>query len=114
MARDGLRRMLTLNIFRLLGDASHLLSFFVMFWKLFTSQSVAGISLKTQEIYGAAEHSPVLPVLPPCAASRQHVRLLALTLCSSLAVIVFCFRYLDLFWNYLSLYNSVMKAPHSP
>jgi len=46
-----------------------------MFWKLFTSKSVAGISLKTQEIY----------------------------------VIVFCFRYLDLFWNFLSIYNWVMK-----
>eukprot|EP00316_Scyphosphaera_apsteinii_P012613 CAMPEP_0119301152 /NCGR_PEP_ID=MMETSP1333-20130426/2978_1 /TAXON_ID=418940 /ORGANISM="Scyphosphaera apsteinii, Strain RCC1455" /LENGTH=219 /DNA_ID=CAMNT_0007303149 /DNA_START=69 /DNA_END=728 /DNA_ORIENTATION=- len=64
-----------MNIFRLLGDACHLLSFVVMFWKLFTSKSVAGISLKTQEIY----------------------------------VIVFCFRYLDLFWNFLSIYNWVMK-----
>merc|ERR1719442_250081 len=64
-----------MNVFRLLGDASHLLSFVVMFWKLFSSKSVAGISLKTQEIY----------------------------------VIVFCFRYLDLFWNFLSIYNWVMK-----
>mmetsp|Transcript_28867 Transcript_28867/g.47858 ORF Transcript_28867/g.47858 Transcript_28867/m.47858 type:complete len:223 (+) Transcript_28867:61-729(+) len=67
--------MVAMNIFRLLGDACHLLSFVVMFWKLFTSKSVAGISLKTQEIY----------------------------------VIVFCFRYLDLFWNFLSIYNWVMK-----
>lgn len=65
-----------MNLFRLAGDACHLLSFVVMFWKLFTSKSVAGISLKTQEIY----------------------------------VIVFIFRYLDLFWNFLSAYNWVMKC----
>jgi len=67
--------MVAMNVFRLLGDASHLLSFVVMFWKLFTSGSVSGISLKTQEIY----------------------------------VIVFIFRYLDLFWNFLSIYNWIMK-----
>jgi len=65
-----------MNLFRILGDICHLLSFVVMFWKLHRSQSVAGISLKTQELY----------------------------------VIVFCSRYLDLFWNFLSIYNVVMKV----
>ena len=65
-----------MNIFRITGDVCHLLSFVVMFWKLHTSNSVAGISLKTQELY----------------------------------VIVFCARYLDLFWNFLSMYNWVMKV----
>ncbi len=54
----------------------HLLSFVVMFWKLHSSKSVAGISLKTQELY----------------------------------VIVFVARYLDLFWNFLSIYNWVRAA----
>jgi len=40
-----------LNGFRVAGDACHLLSFVVMFWKLHKSRSVAGISLKTQELY---------------------------------------------------------------
>jgi len=40
-----------MNIFRITGDVCHLLSFVVMFWKLHTSKSVAGISLKTQELY---------------------------------------------------------------
>jgi len=64
-----------MNLFRITGDVCHLLSFVVMFWKLHTSKSVAGISLKTQELY----------------------------------VIVFLARYLDLFWNFLSYYNVVMK-----
>jgi ER lumen protein retaining receptor len=64
-----------MNIFRITGDVCHLLSFVVMFWKLHTSKSVAGISLKTQELY----------------------------------VMVFVARYLDLFWNWLSYYNVVMK-----
>ena len=64
-----------MNLFRITGDLCHLLSFVVMFWKLHTSRSVAGISLKTQELYA----------------------------------IVFCARYLDLFWNYISYYNVMMK-----
>ncbi len=62
-----------MNFFRIAGDMCHLLSFVVMFWKLHSSKSVAGISLKTQELY----------------------------------VIVFVARYLDLFWNFLSIYNWV-------
>ena len=38
----------------------------------------------------------------------------ALTTVSRPAVIVFSFRYLDLFWNYLSLYNTIMKARRLP
>ena len=68
--------MIFFNAFRIIGDLCHLLSFIVMFWKLHTSNSVSGISLKTQELY----------------------------------VIVFCARYLDLFWNFLSIYNWVMKV----
>ena len=64
-----------MNFFRLLGDGSHLLSFLVMFWKLYSSKSVAGISLKTQFLY----------------------------------VLIFCARYLDIFWNTISLYNTIMK-----
>ena len=65
-----------MNPFRILGDMFHLLSFVVMFWKLRSAQSCAGISLKTQEIY----------------------------------VIIFLARYLDLFWNFLSIYNWIMKV----
>ena len=68
--------MIFFNAFRIIGDLCHLLSFIVMFWKLHTSNSVSGISLKTQELY----------------------------------VIVFCARYLDLFWNFLSAYNWIMKV----
>ena len=72
-----------MNFFRIAGDMCHLLSFVVMFWKLHSSQSVAGVSLKTQELY----------------------------------VIVFVARYLDLFWNFLSIYNwvrrrQITRVPH--
>lgn len=65
-----------INALRLAGDLSHMLSFFVLLFKIHSAKSVAGISLKTQELY----------------------------------VLVFCARYIDLFWNHLSLYNSVMKV----
>jgi ER lumen protein retaining receptor len=65
----------TMNIFRFLGDLSHLASIFILLHKIQTSRSCRGISFKTQALYLA----------------------------------VFCTRYLDLFTDYVSLYNSLMK-----
>jgi len=53
----------------------HLFSFLVLFLKMHASRSVAGISLKTQQLY----------------------------------VIIFVCRYMDVFWNFMSLYNTIMK-----
>lgn len=39
------------NIFRYAADFSHLFSFIVLFYRLYKSESCAGISLKTQELY---------------------------------------------------------------
>ena len=79
-----------MNVFRLVGDLLHLVSFFLLLWKIHVKRScvgrasvaanvgltVAGISLKSQILYA----------------------------------IVFSTRYLDLFFNFLSLYNSIMKV----
>jgi hypothetical protein len=65
----------TMNIFRFLGDLSHLAAFVILLHKIQTSRSCRGISFKTQALYLA----------------------------------VFCTRYLDLFTDYVSLYNSLMK-----
>lgn len=40
-----------MNIFRLIGDMAHLLSFLVLLLKLMASKSSVGISLKTQELF---------------------------------------------------------------
>ena len=40
-----------MNIFRLIGDMAHLLSFLVLLTKIHVSRNVAGISLKTQEMF---------------------------------------------------------------
>ncbi|CAN1146872.1 ER lumen protein-retaining receptor B [Linum perenne] len=64
-----------MNIFRLAGDMTHLVSILVLLLKIHTIKSCAGISLKTQELY----------------------------------FIVFLARYLDLFTQYISLYNTIMK-----
>jgi len=63
------------NIFRLLGDFSHIGAFCFLLFRLHAAGSCAGISLKTQELY------------------------LAVFLC----------RYIDLFTNFISAYNTVMK-----
>jgi ER lumen protein retaining receptor len=65
----------SINIFRLCGDLLHLASFVILFLKIWSLRSCAGISLKTQYLYA----------------------------------IVFVCRYLDLFWNWISLYLIVMK-----
>ncbi|KAH9965418.1 ER lumen protein retaining receptor [Russula dissimulans] len=64
-----------MNVFRLLGDFSHLASIFILLHKIRTSRSCRGISFKTQVLY----------------------------------VAVFVSRYLDLFYNWVSLYNFIMK-----
>ncbi|XP_078440928.1 ER lumen protein-retaining receptor [Wolffia australiana] len=64
-----------MNIFRLAGDMTHLLSIIILLLKIHTIKSCAGISLKTQELYA----------------------------------IVFATRYLDMFTNFISLYNTGMK-----
>ncbi|PRW59546.1 ER lumen -retaining receptor [Chlorella sorokiniana] len=65
-----------MNLFRLAGDMSHLLSVCVLLLKIRATKSCRGISLKTQELYA----------------------------------LVFVTRYLDLFYSYISLYNSIMKV----
>lgn len=40
-----------MNIFRLLGDLSHVVSIFILLLRLFTTRQAAGISLKTQEMF---------------------------------------------------------------
>jgi len=64
-----------MNIFRLLGDGMHLLSIFIIFVKIYSSQSCKGISLKTQFLY----------------------------------LLVFLTRYVDLVYNFASMYNWGMK-----
>jgi len=72
-----------MNIFRLIADLLHLLSFIIIIYKLHVHRSAKGIfkfnfigvSCKTQEIY----------------------------------LVVFCTRYLDLLMYFISLYNTTMK-----
>lgn len=47
------RHLLTgaMNIFRFLGDLSHIVSFLVLLHKIIKGKSSAGISLRTQELY---------------------------------------------------------------
>ncbi|XP_042897009.1 ER lumen protein-retaining receptor [Parasteatoda tepidariorum] len=64
-----------MNVFRLAGDLSHLLAIIILLWKIWKTRSCAGISGRSQILFG----------------------------------LVYTTRYLDLFSNYISAYNSVMK-----
>ncbi|GMM58965.1 Erd2 protein [Maudiozyma humilis] len=66
-----------MNIFRILGDFSHLASILILIYTIRTTQVIEGISFKTQALYA----------------------------------LVFITRYLDLLtFNYVSLYNTIMKV----
>ncbi|XP_028645676.1 ER lumen protein-retaining receptor 3 [Grammomys surdaster] len=65
-----------MNVFRILGDLSHLLAMILLLVKIWRSKSCAGISGKSQILFA----------------------------------LVFTTRYLDLFSNFISIYNTVMKV----
>eukprot|EP00045_Choanoeca_perplexa_P021760 m.7254 g.7254 ORF g.7254 m.7254 type:complete len:214 (+) comp8762_c0_seq1:67-708(+) len=64
-----------MNMFRLVGDLSHVLAVFVLLAKIWKTKSAAGISGKSQILFS----------------------------------MVYLTRYLDLFFSFVSLYNTVMK-----
>ncbi len=113
-----------MNIFRFLGDMSHILSFIILLLKITQGKSAAGISLRTQELYmstsrcwtqQALTRSSAFRLLPPLLlTAAASVRLLAADHCRvcrrSRCAVVFCTRYLDLFWNFSSMYNSFLKV----
>uniref|UniRef100_A0A8C6EXI1 ER lumen protein-retaining receptor n=1 Tax=Marmota marmota marmota TaxID=9994 RepID=A0A8C6EXI1_MARMA len=68
-----------MNLFRFLGDLSHLLAIILLLLKIRKSRSCAGISGKSQVLFA----------------------------------VVFTARYLDLFTNYISLYNTCMKVVYT-
>jgi len=65
-----------MNVFRLVGDSSHLLAILWLLTSMLLRKSCRGYSGKTQILY----------------------------------LTVFVFRYVDLFFNFISAYNSAMKA----
>ncbi|KAL4658037.1 ER lumen protein-retaining receptor 3 [Arapaima gigas] len=65
-----------MNVFRILGDVSHMVAIVLLFLKFWKSKSCAGISGKSQVLFA----------------------------------LVFTTRYLDLFVNFISIYNTLMKV----
>ncbi|XP_033630168.1 ER lumen protein-retaining receptor 2 [Asterias rubens] len=65
-----------MNVFRLVGDLSHLLAILILLWKIWKTRSCSGISGKSQILFA----------------------------------LVFTSRYLDLFTNFISPYNTFMKV----
>ena len=64
-----------MNLFRIVADLSHLASILILIHTIKTTNSIDGISFKSQVLY----------------------------------VLVFASRYLDLFFRWISLYNTLMK-----
>ncbi len=96
-----------MNLFRFLGDMSHLLSIIVLLMKIRATRSCRG----TVDGWRVLSLSLSLSLSP--AASSHLVSYQSTTGISlrtqELYLLVFVTRYLDLFYSYVSLYNSVMK-----
>jgi len=75
-----------MNIFRFLGDLSHLLSILILIYNMRTKRSSAGISFKSQCLY------TIVFVTRYIGNGYFHFVLIT-----------------DLFWSWISLYNTVMK-----
>lgn len=94
---------MSMNIFRLAGDMSHVFSIILLLLRLQVAKNANGeyISGLTRE----------------CSDRNRdgiNVRAMCFTGVSlktqELFLIVFCTRYLDLFTRFISMYNSVMKV----
>ncbi|XP_076398777.1 ER lumen protein-retaining receptor 1 isoform X1 [Peromyscus maniculatus bairdii] len=99
-----------MNLFRFLGDLSHLLAIILLLLKIWKSRSCAGESPTPRRGGGSGlpwgtGKAGARPdrVLPDCLlgiSGKSQV----------LFAVVFTARYLDLFTNYISLYNTCMKV----
>ena len=91
---------MSMNIFRLAGDMSHVFSILVLLLRLRVAKNAQGMYLRNVD-----DESISLTLLSPCLfltgiSVRTH----------ELFLTVFVTRYLDLFTNYYGIYNSVMKV----
>jgi hypothetical protein len=82
----GVRKTANMNIFRFFGDLSHLLSILILIYNMRLRRSSAGISFKSQCLYTAVFVARYLGIL-----------------ISDVVLMV------DLFWSWVSLYNTAMK-----
>ena len=89
-----------MNVFRLVGDLSHLLAIFVLLAKIWTTRQCKG-NLPTLISTGDIVSSSLTFVLFSAGISGKSQILYA---------IVFTTRYLDLFFSFVSYYNTIMKV----
>ncbi|KAB5520833.1 hypothetical protein DKX38_025152 [Salix brachista] len=101
-----------MNIFRLVGDMTHLASVLVLLLKIHTIKSCAGTDgLGYKVIYSLKPFpSSIMIVLVWLDSGILLKRLLCISLkTQELYALVFATRYLDIFTHYYSFYNTVMK-----
>lgn len=99
------------NLFRICGDFAHLFSFFILFFKIYQTKQVGGAAPALRCI-SASQHGPLRQrqacESEPLACVRPTAGISLKT--QILYVIVFCTRYMDLLWNFASMYNWCMKV----
>ncbi|XP_071930600.1 ER lumen protein-retaining receptor A-like isoform X2 [Coffea arabica] len=108
-----------MNIFRLAGDMTHLMSVLVLLLKIYATKSCSGISLKTQELYAVVFLARYLDLLTDFFSLYNSV-MKVVFIASSLAI-VWCMRYhravrrtydreLDTFRHYFLILGSFVLA----
>ncbi|KAB1221540.1 ER lumen protein retaining receptor [Morella rubra] len=79
-----------MNIFRLAGDMTHLISILVLLLKIYATKSCSGISLKTQELYALVFLTRYLDLLTDFISIYNTV--MKLVFIGSSLAIVWCMR----------------------
>ncbi|CAL9777736.1 unnamed protein product [Musa acuminata subsp. burmannicoides] len=86
-----------MNIFRLAGDMTHLMSVLVLLLKIHTIKSCAGKSLLFFFFFSGFSWIHVIPLTGISLKTQE------------LYALVFATRYLDIFTDFISVYNTIMK-----
>ena len=96
-----------LNAFRLLADLSHVVAILLLLLKIVKTKSVAGACSPTARALARGARSRLTPPRrASCSLRMPGISLKA----QALFALVFLTRYVDLFWNFHSVYNTVMKV----
>ncbi|MFQ6667874.1 hypothetical protein Gotur_033740 [Gossypium turneri] len=100
-----------MNIFRFAGDVTHLISILVLLLKIYATKSCSGKSFRYSNFPFVSRE---IAKISPRSSAEVFTAFLNVSTgkfcCLELYALVFLARYLDLFTDFVSVYNTVMKV----
>ncbi|CAM9000777.1 unnamed protein product [Rhodiola kirilowii] len=81
-----------MNVFRLAGDITHLISILILLLKIYATKSCSGISLRTQELYALVFVTRYLDLVTDFISVYNTDTVMNIVFISSSLAIVWCMR----------------------